>query len=147
MPRLILLCLPLLVLCGCSMDFGTVIATTHPTQGQLDRCRSAMYLNSNLVFSAKGYKEDGTGIDGIAWLVFSTSETDPAAIFQTNTVDVSKLKEGATLPAQQDQDWWIRATDGPLRHSQFELPNVKFMDVYIESTDTGGVVFINWFET
>ena len=134
------------VLSGCSLQFGADEVTTQPTEAQLARCRSEMYLQTNLVFQAHGMKLLGSGIDDAIWLKFSCEVTDPALIFQANVVDTSKFRKGFKLSPYKDLPWWD-VEGRNLSGGQVALPNARFMNVGIDTTGTHSVVYIMWHET
>jgi hypothetical protein len=87
----------LAILTGCNLQFGCDEMTTQPNQAQLARCRPKMYLQANLAFQDHGMKLLESGIDDQIWLKFSYQVTDPAQMFQTDIVDVSKFFRGFTF--------------------------------------------------
>lgn len=141
---IVILCLALLA--GCDLSFGTDEMTTEPTQAQIDRCRQEMYLQANLAIQAQGMKLLGSGIDDQIWLKFSCDVTEPDQIFQSDVVDVAGFSENTKLQSLKDIAWWdIEGRD--LSGGQVALPNARFMEVGIDTTDKPTVVFIIWFET
>ena len=54
------------------------------------------------MLQAHGMKLLGSGIDDTIWLKFSCKATDPAQIFQTEVVDVSKFYCGFTIDETTD---------------------------------------------
>lgn len=136
----------LAMLTGCTDFLGTDVTTTQPTQAQLARCRAEMYLQNNLVFQAHGMKLLGSGIDDQKWLKFSCEAADPAQIFQTDIVDVSLFRDGIKLSPAKDIPWWD-VEGRNLFGGQTALPNARFMNVGIDATATGSVVYVTWFDT
>ncbi|MEE3370810.1 MAG: hypothetical protein VX346_15840 [Planctomycetota bacterium] len=136
----------LAMLTGCGLNFGADETTTQPTQSQLARCRAEMYLQTNLVIQAHGMKLLGSGIDDSIWLKFSCDVTDPAQIFQTDIVDVSKFGNGFKLSPSMDITWWD-VEGRNLSGGQVALPKSRFMNVGIDSTAKNSVVYIMWHET
>ena len=133
-------------LSGCSLQFGTDEVTTQPTEAQLARCRAEMCLQTNLVFQAHGMKLLGSGIDDAIWLKFSCEVTDLASIFQPEFVDTSKFRSGFKLSQYKDLPWWD-VEGRNLTGGQVALPNARFMNVGIDTTETHSVVYIMWNET
>ena len=134
----------LLSLVGC-LKFGSKESTTNPNAQQLAHCRQVLYLSTNLVLEAKGYKFDASGIDAAMWFKFTTDSTDPAGLFQTNVVDTSGFSTGFALSPSDDIPWWdVKGLD--LMGGQVELPGVKFMNVGLLSSDSNTVVYIFWHE-
>ena len=128
----------LVSLIGCNL-LGVHETTTQRTQAQIARCRAEMYLQNNLVLQAHGMKLLGSGIDDTIWLKFSCKATDPAQIFQTEVVDVSKFYSGFTIDETTDAPWWD-AEGRDLSGGYIALPKARFMDVEIDATDTKSVV-------
>ncbi len=133
---------------GCGrLDFGTDEETTSPTQAQVQRCRSEMYLHPALKIVPLGYKLQGSGLDDTIWFKFKTDTKEVRDMFDTTVVDTSKFAEGFIFSLEIDGPKWWDVKGKRLLGGHVELPNVRGMDVGIERTEEGSVVYITWWET
>lgn len=131
---------------GC-LKFGTDEETTSPTQAQVDRCRSEMYLHPALKIVPLGYKLWGSGIDDSIWFKFKTDTKEMRDMFDATVVDTSKFADGFTFFHETDGPKWWDVKGKKLLGGKAELPNVKVMAVGIEKTEEGSVVYIMWWES
>jgi hypothetical protein len=135
------------VLTGCSLRFGADVTTTHPTEDQVARCRAAVFLQTNLAIQVHGMKWLGSGMDDALWLKFSCAATDPAEIFRTDVVDVSRLRKGFKHASYQEIPGWWDVDGRDLSGGQFELPDARFMNIGIDAGATNATVYVIWQET
>ncbi|MBW8016942.1 MAG: hypothetical protein FVQ82_12220 [Planctomycetes bacterium] len=133
------------VLVGGCLDFGDDEVTTSPTKAQVDRCRSAMYLKSSADIDPLGYMLFDSGIDGSIWFKFKSKSSDLTEIFDTKVVDVSKFQDGFTHYEKKELKWWD-VKGKKFYGGQVSLPNVRYMNVGVEKTDQGYLVYIYWYE-
>lgn len=134
-----------LSLTGC-LEFGEDVETTAPTQAQVDRCRSDMYLNRLTKITPLGYKLEGSGIDDAIWFKFETQSTKLSEVFDSKIVDVSGFMDGFELREVKDLKWWD--VKGKRFHGgHVPLPNARFMNVGAEKTKEGYLIYIMWHET
>lgn len=135
-----------LLAAGC-LRFGVDEQTSSPTSSQLARCRAVMHLKSDRKLSPLGFKLDGSGIDDRICFKFQTDSSDPAEVFDTTIVDVTKFQAGyAFLQDDEGVSWWdVRGQT--FVGGQVSLPGGRFMDVGIRPVAEGAVVYICWFAT
>lgn len=143
---LLMLLVPLIAVTGC-LKFGEDEETTTPTTTQVNRCKSEMYLNPSVKITPLGFRLEGSGIDDAIWFKFKTNSTEFSQVFDANIVDITKFKKDFTFPYEMKElDWWdIKGKS--LFGAQVSLPNARFMNVGVEETDTGYVIYIMWHET
>ncbi len=135
----------ILSLAGC-LDFGKDEETTSPTKAQVARCRSEKYLNPSMKITPLGFKLEGSGIDDAIWFKFKTNIVDVQEIFDGKVVDTSKFEEYFTFTHEMNELKWWDVKGKKLLGGQVELPNVRFMNVGVEKTNDGYVVYIMWHE-
>lgn len=131
---------------GC-LKFGDDVETTSPTTAQVKRCVTEMHLNPAVQMTPLGFRLIGSGIDDSIRFKFKTSVSEVSQIFDPNVVDVTKFTTKVeTFVDKHEPKWWD--TKGKsLLGGQVQLPNARFMDVWIEKTQDGCVVYIHWSET
>jgi len=142
---LLIVLLLILSLAGC-LDFGKDEETTSPTKAQVARCRSEMYLNPSMKITPLGFKLEGSGIDDAIWFKFKTNIVDVQEIFDGKVVDTSKFEDYFTFTHEMNELKWWDVKGKKLLGGQVELPNVRFMNVGVEKTNDGYVVYIMWHE-
>lgn len=131
---------------GC-LDFGEDVQTEKPTASQVSFCRKIMYLNPGLKITPLGFKLLGSGIDDAVWFKFKTEETSLSRIFDTTVMDVTGFAENFRFwSASDDLSWWD-VENKIFTGGAVSLPAVKVMNVGLEKTETGYVVYIMWHET
>ena len=128
------------------LDFGDDIETASPTKEQVESCRSRMYLNPGVKIKPLGYKLQGSGIDDAVWFVFQTEGSAVDKLFLPQFIDVSQFKDGFTFQSHPKGVSWWQAEGKTFLGGQVELPKSKFMNVGIEKTDKGSVIYIMWHE-
>ena len=145
--RLLIAVVPVfsLMSAGC-LNFGKDEETTSPTEAQVSRCRSEMYLNPSMKITPLGFKLEGSGIDDAIWFKFKTDISNVREIFDSEVVDTSTFKDGFAFANDMDELKWWDAKGKRLLGGQVELPNVRFMNVGIEEDGDGYVVYIMWHE-
>ena len=142
---LLIVLLLILSLAGC-LDFGKDEETTSPTKAQVARCRSEMYLNPSMKITPLGFKLEGSGIDDAIWFKFKTNIVEVQEIFDDKVVDTSKFEDNFTFTHEMNELKWWDVKGKKLLGGQVELPNVRFMNVGVEKTNEGFVVYIMWHE-
>ena len=131
---------------GC-LEFGKDEETIMPTKAQVDRCRSEMYLNPSVKITPLGFKLEGSGIDDAIWFKFKPESIDLVEIFDSKVVDISKFKNDFTfLPEMKNLKWWD-VKGKKLLGEQVSLPNARVMNVGVEKTENGYMIYIMWHET
>ncbi|NLS95045.1 MAG: hypothetical protein GXX96_23045 [Planctomycetaceae bacterium] len=140
------LALFLLLLPGC-LEFGPNISTTSPAPEQIEKCRSIMHLRADAEIHPLGL-DYTSGPDDSACLKFTTPQTDVAALFDPEFVDVSGFQEKFDLlfDTSVGRSWWDPESK-PLRGAQISLPNAEFMNIGIREEEQGLVVYIMWTQT
>ena len=130
---------------GC-LDFGEDVETDNPTQQQLEFCEAVMHLNPQMDYQPAGMKVIGSGIDGAAWMVFSTEETQTGAIFDTTYVSPGSLLGTASMYSPDDMPEWWNPSNYELTGGIIALSDGCFINVGMNRTSGGTVVFIFWNE-
>jgi hypothetical protein len=131
---------------GC-LKFGNDEETTNPNSTQLARCRSEMYLNPSMKITPLGYRLEGSGIDDAIWFKFKTNVESLSDIFDKTIVDTAKfIKDYKFLCHKNELQWWD-ADKKKLIGEQITLPKNRCLNVGIEKTEDGYLVYIWWFET
>jgi hypothetical protein len=133
------------IISGC-LGFGEDIETDNPTQQQLDFCEAVMHLNPGMVYTPVGIKLIGSGIDDAAWMVFFTEETQTWAIFDTTYVFPDSLLGTASMYSLDDMPEWWNPSECKLTGGIIELSDGCFINVGMNRTSEGTVVFIFWNE-
>ena len=119
--------------------------TTSPTKEQVNRCRSEMYINPSIRIAPLGFKHVRYRDDAI-WFKFKTDVSDVQKIFNAKVVDTSKFQAGFTfIYEMKDLKWWD-VKDKNLLGGKVELPKLRFMNVGIEKSNEGYLVYIMWHE-
>jgi len=138
----------LLIITSCAgcLKFGDDEETTSPTSAQVDRCRREMYINPSVELTPLGYKLLGSGIDDAIWFKFPTSSTHLTEVFDGKVVDTAKFETPFTHIRMKDVKWWD-VEGKTLLGAQVSLPNARFMNVGVQKTDAGFVIYIMWTET
>jgi len=137
----------LAVFCTGCLDFGEDEETTSPTNAQVARCRSEMYLNRSVQLTPLGYKLLGSGIDDAIWFKFKPESTDLTEIFDNTVVDTFEFKSPFTFDHEmKDLQWWD-VEGKTLLGGRVSLPNARYMTVGINKTEEGYVIYIMWHET
>jgi hypothetical protein len=131
---------------GC-LEFGEDEETRSPTKARVDRCRSEMYLDSSARITPLGYKLLGSGIDDAIWFKFRTESTDLAEIFDSKVVDTSKFNNDFTFSSEMKNVKWWDVKGKKLFGGQVSLPNVRYMNVGVNKTEEGYVIYVMWHET
>jgi hypothetical protein len=132
------------ILSGC-FKIGQDEETTSPTKTQISRCFSEMCLNPDLKIIPLGYRLK-SGIDAAIWFKFETG-ADISEIFDSTIVDTTKFSQNYLFLNEIEGRKWWDATGKSLLGGQVQLPNARFMEVGIEKTDNGFIVYIMWLET
>jgi hypothetical protein len=143
---MILISVLLVTAIGC-FGFGRDEETTTPTESQMNRCRTEMYLNDSVEIMPLGFKLLGWGIDDAIWFKFETNVDDLSQVFDTTVVDTSKFKEGFTFMDKMEKMKWWDVQGKRLLGGEVSLPNGRFMNVGAEKVDEGYVIYIMWHET
>jgi len=129
---------------GC-LSFGTDEETTSPTESQVSRCRTEMYLNDALKITPLGYKLLGSGIDDQIWFKFRVDVNDLSQVFDTSVVDTSSF-EKFVMHERDELAWWdVKGKE--LVGGEISLPNARYMDIGAEKIYGGYIIYIMWTET
>ena len=129
---------------GC-LSFGTDEETTSPTESQVSRCQTEMYLNDALKITPLGYKLLGSGIDDSIWFKFRVDVNDLSQVFDTSVVDTSSF-ENFVMYERDELAWWdVKGKE--LVGGEISLPNARYMHIGAEKIDGGYIIYIMWTET
>lgn len=135
----------IIFLSGC-INFGEEIETTSPSLAQVERCRIAMHIKPEVELTPLGFKLNASGIDDAIWFKFKTKNINIEDIFYKDITDILVLKDEYRFHYNDDIKWWA-AQDKLLTGGQAELPDAKFMNIGIDKTTDGLIIYIMWHET
>jgi hypothetical protein len=129
---------------GC-LEFGTDEETTTPTEDQVSRCRTEMYLNDAAEITPLGFKLLGSGIDDVIWFKFEADADDLSQVFDTSVVNTDEFEKNV-MYKMEDVEWWD-VEGKELVGGEISLPNARFMNLGAEKIEGGYIVYIMWHET
>lgn len=148
MTRLTILLLSIagLVQTGCSNVFDAEFATSSPSAEHVAFCQEIMYLDPSVRIDAEGFQHIDW-MDDLVRVKFVAHTDDISKLFLNPPVDASIMKPNFKLDNHGQYRWWDPSSQS-LTGAEYELPNVKFMEVgYFDNNDGTLTVYIQWFET
>lgn len=134
-----------IIISGC-LGSGRDEGTTMPTESQVNRCLSEMYLNVSAKITPLGFKLE-SGMDDAIWFKFETDADDLSLVFDTTVVDTGKFEENFTFTYEMQGVGWWDVEGKNLLGGQVSLPNARFMNIGVEKIAEGYLIYIMWHET
>ncbi|PQO46286.1 hypothetical protein C5Y93_09880 [Blastopirellula marina] len=105
-----------------------------------------MYLDPSVKIDPQGF-ELIDWMDDFSRFKFVAHTDDISKLFLNPPVDTSIMKPSFKMDNNGQYRWWDPSSQC-LTGAEYELPNVKFMDVgYVDNEDGTLTVYIQWFET
>ena len=129
---------------GC--DFGDDKGTTSPSKIEINKCETIMNLNPSVKITPLGFKFENSVIDDVIWFKFKTT-AKLEDIFNDKTINTSKFEDNFTFTYDMSEVKWWNTKGKKFLGGQVNLPNAKYMNVGIQKSDDGYVVYIKWYET
>ena len=85
-------------------------------------------------------------MDDAIWFKFMTDTTDLTQVFNPEIIDVGEFEEDFAFPSWDFIEWWD-VENKSLIGGEVTLPDAEYMDVGVQKTEQGYLIYIMWQDT